>query len=131
MSRDLIASELEELHARHRFDDSGAVADYIPELPRADPACFVCWAHRGAFVGMGAVDREQVHSGRGTLLDAVRPSEPWVQFVVNGAQPDRVRAPSRRQASPRSSKLTARNPGAHESLYGTRGGSPRAHESLH
>ncbi len=40
MPRDLIASELEELIARHGADDSGSVADYIRELSKADPAWF-------------------------------------------------------------------------------------------
>jgi glutaminase len=40
MPRDLIASELEQLIARHGADDSGSVADYIPELSKADPSWF-------------------------------------------------------------------------------------------
>lgn len=59
MSRELIASELEDLHTRHRLDDSGAVADYIPELSKADPAWFgvsLCTIDGARY---GAGDHEQ------------------------------------------------------------------------
>src|SRR3984957_16713126 len=35
-----VQSYLEDLHTRLRQDDSGAVADYIPELALADPSWF-------------------------------------------------------------------------------------------
>lgn len=44
-------------------------------------------------------------------------------LVARDAQPHRIRAPSRRPSRPRSSRLTAAKPGAHESLHRTRGGS--------
>lgn len=40
MHPDLITRQLDGLIERHRRDDSGALADYIPELSKADPSWF-------------------------------------------------------------------------------------------
>jgi len=40
MTAHVIRSQLEDLHSRHASDRTGALADYIPELAKADPAWF-------------------------------------------------------------------------------------------
>ena len=46
-----VLAHLERLHARHASDHSGALASYIPELAKADPASFgICVATIGGAV---------------------------------------------------------------------------------
>lgn len=40
MAKPVIPTRLEALRLRYAGDDSGALADYIPELTKADPSWF-------------------------------------------------------------------------------------------
>lgn len=40
MAAHVIRSQLEDLHSRHASDETGILADYIPELAKADPTWF-------------------------------------------------------------------------------------------
>ena len=55
-----IQSALEEIHAKHKDNQSGKVADYIPELAKADPNAFgICVVTRdGQVFEVGDTDQQ-------------------------------------------------------------------------